>query len=233
MTGGSGGIGRAICAAFANGGWYVGIHYHREKQAAEATLRLVEKAGAGGGLYQADIRESSAVQLMLDNFGRDGHRLSALICNAGCGTADLLLRLRTSDWATVIETNLTGTFHCLRAAAPLMKTNGGGAIVVVGSYAAFHGSAGQAAYAASKAGLIGLVSTAALEWGPDNIRVNMVLPGWQETALTQGSMPAGETLNDHALRRTPAVTEVADTIVHMAIMQDLSGQIWNCDSRQL
>lgn len=233
VTGGSGGIGRAICVAFAQEGWHVGVHYRREKSAAETTLRLVERAGGLGGVYQADIRESHAVQLMFETFCHESRGLSAVICNAGVGVSDLLVRLKPSDWDGVIDTNLTGTFHCLRSAAHWLQVGGGGSIVVVGSYSGFHGSAGQAAYAASKAGLIGLVKTAALEWGPDNIRVNMVLPGWHNSALTQGRMPDIEEMEDHALRRTPTVGEVAQTIVHLAAARDVSGQIWNCDSRIL
>jgi 3-oxoacyl-[acyl-carrier protein] reductase len=105
--------------------------------------------------------------------------------------------------------------------------------VVIGSHAGSHGSTGQAAYAASKAGLIGLVKTAAQEWGPQNVRVNLVLPGWHRTGLSEGVMPVGHDWPDHALRRPPALEEVARTIVHMTQLNDLSGQVWNCDSRDL
>ncbi|MBI3356698.1 MAG: SDR family oxidoreductase, partial [Nitrospirae bacterium] len=87
--------------------------------------------------------------------------------------------------------------------------------------------------AASKAGLIGLIKTAAQEWGPQNVRVNLVLPGWQKTTLTEGLFPEGEGWPDHALHRPPAIEEVARTVVHMAQLNDISGQVWNCDSRNL
>jgi 3-oxoacyl-[acyl-carrier protein] reductase len=102
---------------------------------------------------------------------------------------------------------------------------------VVGSYAGYHGSVGQAAYAASKSGLIGLVKTAALEWGPENIRVNLLLPGWQNTRLSKGALPEG--WHDHALRRPPLLDEVVQSVVHLAQLKDVSGQVWNCDSRNL
>src|ERR1700704_2059039 len=165
VTGASGGIGRAISLAFAAAGWSVGIHYHRNKAAAEGTLTQVVAAGGAGGLYEADIRESPAVQQMVE---ASYHRVpvpSVFVCNAGIGGGHLLLRQREEDWAEVVATNLTGTFHCLRAMAPPLLARGGGSIIVIGSYAGFHGMIGQAAYAASKAGLIGLVQTAAKEWG--------------------------------------------------------------------
>src|SRR6185312_12558255 len=110
---------------------------------------------------------------------------------------------------------------------------GGGSIVVVGSYAGYQGSAGQAAYAASKAGQLGLVKTAALEWGNDNICVNIVWPGWQNTKLAEGANPGKTGWRDHALQRPPALDGVVRTVVHLTQAKDVSGQVWNCDSRSL
>ena len=144
-----------------------------------------------------------------------------------------MLKQREQDWAEIVATNLTGTFHCLRAMAPPLLAHGGGSIVVLGSYAGFHGSIGQAAYAASKAGIIGLVKSAAQEWGTQNVRVNLVLPGWQRTGLSEGSMPESDGWTDHALRRPPSIEEVAQTVLYLAQLNDVSGQVWNCDSRNL
>jgi 3-oxoacyl-[acyl-carrier protein] reductase len=233
VTGASGGIGRAISLAFAAAGWSVGVHYHRNKAAAEDTLKQVLAAGAAGALYAADIRDSHAVQQMVEASCRLVPVPSVFICNAGIGGSHLLLRQREEDWAEVLDTNLTGTFHCLRAMAPPLLARGGGSIVVIGSYAGFHGSTGQAAYAASKAGLIGLVNTAAQEWGAGNVRVNLLLPGWQKTGLSEGSRPEGDNWTGHALGRPPSQEEVAKTILHLAQLDDASGQVWNCDSRIL
>jgi 3-oxoacyl-[acyl-carrier protein] reductase len=233
VTGASGGIGRAICLAFATAGWSVGIHYYRNKTAAEGTLAQVVDAGGTGALYQADIRELHSVKRMVEASCRQTPVPSVFVCNAGIGEGHLLLRQDEEDWARVLATNLTGTFHCLRATAPPLLAHGGGSIVVIGSHAGFHGSSGQAAYAASKAGLIGLVYTAAQEWGAGNVRVNLLLPGWQKTGLTTGIMPADDNWNDHALGRPPSREEVAKTVFHLAQLKDVSGQVWNCDSRNL
>jgi 3-oxoacyl-[acyl-carrier protein] reductase len=232
VTGASGGIGRAICREFGRAGWHVGIHYRRNKQAAEAVLADVVSAGGTGALYQADIREAESVRRMVQDFAGRVPVPPVLICNAGIAASALALRQREEQWADVVATNLSGTFHCLRAVAPLLIERGGGSIVVVGSYAGWHGASGQAAYAASKAGLVGLVKTAANEWGPANIRVNMVLPGWQRTGLSEEAMPEAGWL-DHALRRPARLEEVARTILYVAQLGDLSGQVWNCDSRDL
>jgi 3-oxoacyl-[acyl-carrier protein] reductase len=233
VTGASGGIGRAISVAFALAGWSVGVHYHRNKTAAEGTFARVVAAGGAGALYQADIREPHAVQQMVDAACRREPAPSVFICNAGIGGSHLLLRQNEIDWAEVLTTNLTGTFHCLRSMAPPLLARNGGSIVVIGSYAGFHGSVGQVAYAASKAGLIGLVHTAAMEWGSSNIRVNLLLPGWQVTGLSEGAMPEGEAWSSHALGRSPSRDEVARTVLHLAQLNDVSGQVWNCDSRTL
>ena len=234
VTGASGGIGRAICRAFAAAGWYVGVHYHQQKAEAEKTLRAVRVTGGTGALYQADVREAESVRLMVEAFSHQAPPPAAFICNAGIAASRLVLRQQEDEWMSIIHTNLTGTFHCLQAMAPpLLLAQGGGSIVVIGSHAGSHGSTGQAAYAASKAGLIGLVKTAAQEWGPQNVRVNLVLPGWHQTGLSEGTMPDDSDWRDHALRRPPAIEEVARTVVHMAQLNDMSGQVWNCDSRDL
>ena len=233
VTGASGGIGRAICRAFAAAGWYIGVHYHRRKAEAEETLRAVRVTGGTGGLFQADVREAESVRLMIETFLDKAPQPMAFICNAGIGASSLVVRQRDEEWMTVVHTNLTGTFHCLQSVAPALFAQGGGSIVVIGSHAGVHGSTGQAAYAASKAGLIGLVKTAAQEWGSQNVRVNLLLPGWHRTGLSEGAMPEDHDWPDHALRRPPALEEVARTIVHLAQLNDLSGQIWSCDSRDL
>jgi 3-oxoacyl-[acyl-carrier protein] reductase len=233
VTGASGGIGRAISLAFGAIGWHVGVHYGRNKPAAESTLRQVQDNGGTGTLYQADIRKSDSVQQMIDTWRSRVPATAAFICNAGIAESRLLVRQPERSWHEVIETNLTGTFHCLRAMAPVLLAGGGGSIVVIGSHTGFHGASGQAAYATSKAGLIGLVKTAAWEWGPHNIRVNLVLPGWQQTGLTAGIFPEGSGWLDHALRRPPTLNEAARTVVHLVQLNGVSGQVWNCDSRNL
>ena len=233
VTGASGGIGRVICEAFGKAGWYVGVHYYRNKSAADTTVRQVLDAGGIGDLYPADIRESESVRHMVDRFSGNASGPLVVVCNAGIGQSTLLARHSEEIWDNVITTNLTGTFHCLRAIAPSLLARGSGSIIVIGSHTGFHGATGQSAYATSKAGLIGLVRTAALEWGPQNIRVNLVLPGWQKTDLTEGIFPEGQGWLDHALHRPPNIQEVVGTIVHLAQLKDVSGQVWNCDSRNL
>ena len=231
VTGASGGIGGAVCRAFAEAGSPVGIHYHRSQASAELLLSEVEQAGGQAALYQADVRDAASVQQMIDRFSRENPGPLSFVCAAGIGSAHLVLRQGEDDWADVIATNLTGLFHCLRAMAPCLLAQGGGSIVVVGSYAGYQGMAGQAAYATSKAGMLGLVKTAALEWGAQNVCVNLLWPGWQTSRLADAAISRREGWGDHALCRPPAVDAVAATVVHLAQMKDVSGQVWNTDSR--
>lgn len=231
VTGASGGIGQAVSRAFGNAGWCVGVHYHRGKASAERTLGHIESAGGSGALYEADVRDAHAVQQMVSAFSRHSPPPICFVCATGIGEGHLVLKLEEDEWANVLATNLTGLFHCLRAMAAPLQKQGGGSIVVVGSYAGYQGSVGQAAYAASKAGVVGLVKTAALEWGSDNICVNLIWPGWHQTRMAEKAVSHKTAWDDHALRRPPALEEVVSTIVYLAQVKDVSGQIWNCDSR--
>jgi len=231
VTGASGGIGRGLCLAFAREGYWVGVHYGTRREAAEETLAAVTAAGGQGAVFQADIRSRLAVQAMVDAVHARQGRLDVLVCNAGVASSHLVLRCLEDEWLRLIDTNLTGTYRCMIAATPLMIKQAAGSIVVVGSYAGLHGTSGQAAYAASKAGLIGLVQTAAREWGPYNIRVNLVCPGWQPTDLAGESYPTADQLQDHVLGRVSNLDDVSTAICRLAQLSDASGQVWNLDSR--
>jgi 3-oxoacyl-[acyl-carrier protein] reductase len=233
VMGASGGIGQAVSRTLGRAGRHVGVHYHKSKVLAEGILRHLEEAGGNGAIYEADVRDACSVEQMVKAFARNSPPPLAFVCAAGVGGGHLVLTLREDDWAEVVAINLTGLFHCLRAMAPALRAQSGGSIVVVGSYAGYQGSAGQAAYAASKAGQLGLVKTAALEWGNDNICVNLVWPGWQNTKLAEEANPGKAGWQDHALRRPPALDEVVRTVIHLTQMKDVSGQVWNCDSRSL
>ena len=233
VTGASGGIGGAISRAFAGAGWCVGVHYRKDKASAEGVLDRIQRAGGCGTLYEADVRNAQSVEQMVGAFTRNSPPPLSFVCAAGVAGSHLLIKLPEDHWVDLMATNLTGLFHCLRAMAPPLQIQGGGSIVVLGSYAGYQGSPGQAAYAASKAGQVGLVKSAALEWGHENIRVNLVWPGWQKTKLSDEANPGKAGWRDHALHRSPALDEVVRTVVHVAQMKDMSGQVWNCDSRSV
>jgi len=231
VTGGARGIGRAICLAFGESGWQVGVHCRTRLNEAEQTAGKIKDAGGEGFALQADLRDPAAVATMIDRFMARCGRLDALICNAGETVSALMLRLKPEEWQAVMETNLTGTFHCLRASAGVLLEQRQGAVVIVGSYAGYQGRTGQAAYAASKAGLLGLMRTAAAEWGSSNIRVNAIFPGWHRTDMSRDAIPNEDGFADHMLRHGADLTDVGRTVVHLATLSGVSGQVWNLDSR--
>lgn len=239
ITGGSGVIGRALCAEFGRAGWNVGVHYRTRREEAERTAAAVVESGGTACCLQADIREAKPVQAMVDAFLSRWGRLDVLVCNAGQAASGLVVKTSGEQWASTIETNLTGTFHCLREAGPVMVGQGGGSVLVVTSFSALQGTTGQAAYAAAKAGLLGLVKSAAREWGAANVRVNAVCPGWHRSDLAGSAMPEESAIteamgvNQHVLGRLTDVESVARSIYHLALLPAASGQIWNLDSRIL
>jgi 3-oxoacyl-[acyl-carrier protein] reductase len=211
----------------------VGVHYRERKAEAQATLDLVRAEGGSGAIYYADVRRAEEVTGMVALFCRDHERLDAMICNAGVAASGLVLRQSMEEWDNIMATNLTGVLFCLQAAGRRMVKQRAGSIIVIGSYAAVQGATGQAAYAASKAGQLGLIKTAAQEWGSANVRVNLIFPGWHQTELAGDGLPEGETWDDHCLGRSPNLDEVARTVLHLAQLNDVSGQVWNLDSRLL
>ncbi|MFO0773813.1 MAG: SDR family oxidoreductase [Nitrospiraceae bacterium] len=232
IAGSSRGIGRALAVAFGQQGWRIAIHGRTDSDALHQTKSLVEHTGADTMTVTGDVRDGDAMRNGVAAITQTWGRLNAAVVNAGIAASALTIKTTMDQWQETLATNLTGCFHTLRAAGEAMTTQGGGHVVVVGSFAGAQGQQGQAAYAASKAGLIGLVRSAAREWGAANVRVNLVLPGWHATDLAGEDFP-GHGLGDHLLGRTADLQEVARSIVHLASCRDVSGQVWNLDSRPL
>ena len=178
---------------------------------------------------ELDVRSADSVRAYFSKL----NRLDLLINNAGLREDHSIAKLTTEDWENVIDTNLTGAFLTSQAALKFMLRQRSGHIINIGSYSARSGPAGQANYAASKAGLIGLTQSLAQEVGSRNIRVNCVLPGWLETKFSQDVTPevTAAALRNHTLGRFNTPTEAARAIVFLDTLQNLSGQVISLDSR--
>ena len=135
------------------------------------------------------------------------------------------------SWADILSINLTGMFNVFKAVGPIFQHQHHGAVIIIGSLSSMLGSQGQTAYAASKAGLIGFMKTVAREWGGDNIRVNAIFPGWHTSPLSGTAFPDTSELDDHVLGKTTTPEAVAQAVYNLSQMNDVSGQIWNLDSR--
>ena len=184
VTGGSRGIGRAIAVELAKAGVQVAIIYAGNTAAAEETLALVKAQGVQGMMIQCDVADGAAVEAMVkevkDTFGS----IDILVNNAGITRDTLLMRMKETEWQEVLDTNLTGVFHCTRQVSKLMIKQRHGIIINLTSIVGLVGNAGQANYSAAKAGVIGFTKAVAKELASRNIRVNAIAPGFIETDMT-------------------------------------------------
>jgi 3-oxoacyl-[acyl-carrier protein] reductase len=188
VTGASQGIGRACALALAAGGAQVALAARQEEKLA-AVAREIEAQGGQAAAFRMDVGNEdevkTAVKAAIERFGK----IDILVNNAGITKDTLLLRMKRADWDSVIQTNLTGAFFCTQAVTGVMLKQRWGRIINITSVFGETGQAGQANYAASKAGLIGFTKAVARELASRNITVNAVAPGYIETAMTEGLSP--------------------------------------------
>jgi 3-oxoacyl-[acyl-carrier protein] reductase len=218
VTGGSKGIGRAICLAFAERGAQVVVNYGHDEEAARRVDAEVQQIGGRAQILKADITGKGDVDRMfkevLDRFGR----LDVLVNNAGVIRDTHLMLMSDQDWDTVIETNLKGTFYCCRAALRPMIGKRRGRIINLASPSALTGRAGQTNYAASKGGVISLTKSLAREVAPFGILVNAVCPGIIRTEMIEklDDKVKKEFLGLIPLKRFGSPKEVASLICFLA-----------------
>ncbi len=184
VTGGSRGIGRAICLELAKNGASIAVNYAGNAQAAKAVAEECRVLGVEAITVQADVADAGACAAMVKEVIAKLGRLDVLVCNAGITRDNLTLMMKEEDFDAVLDTNLKGAFHCMKAAyRPMMKQKYG-RIVAMSSVVGLRGNAGQANYAASKAGLIGMCKSLAKELAGRNVTVNLVAPGFIDTDMT-------------------------------------------------
>jgi 3-oxoacyl-[acyl-carrier protein] reductase len=219
VTGASRGIGRAIAVALARGGASVALNYAGNEVAAQEALGLVLAAGAPKAkLYKFDVADFEACQKAVDEVVADFGGLHVLVNNAGIAIDQLLMRLKPEDWKRQLDVNLTGAFNLTKAVTrPMMKAKGG-AIVNLSSVVGEMGNAGQAAYAATKAGLIGFTKSVARELASRNVRCNAVTPGFIDTDMTAALPEAAKTglLSAIPLGRLGSAEDIASAVCFLA-----------------
>ncbi len=183
VTGGGRGIGRAIALALAPMGLPIIINYRSSAASAAEACEAVRALGGQAEALQADVSDRDAVKRLVAEIRGRGYWVHTLINNAGLIRDNLCAMLSVADWDAVIDTNLGGTFHCIRETVPGMTSRRSGQIINIASVSGLRGQPGQANYGAAKAGVMALTRTLAREVGAFNIRVNAVAPGFIETDM--------------------------------------------------
>ena len=184
VTGGSRGIGRSTALALGRAGARVAVTCVQQRQAADVVVQQLQEMGSEGYVYQFDIADFAATTAAFDDIHKRLGSIDILVSNAGVRRDQLLVRMTPEDWEVVLRTNLSGTFHCARAAARVMLRRRWGRIITITSIAGLMGNAGQTNYAASKAGMVGFTKALARELAPRGITVNAIAPGFIETDMT-------------------------------------------------
>ena len=184
VPGGSRGIGRAICLELARQGAAVAVNYAGNSAAAEETAALCRELGAEAEVFQADVADPAACDALVAAVKERFGKLDILVNNAGISRDGLLMTAKEEDFTKTLDTNLKGAYFCTKAAAKVMLRQRYGRIVCLSSVVGLRGNPGQTAYAASKAGILGLVKAAAKELAGRDITVNAIAPGFIETDMT-------------------------------------------------
>ena len=233
VTGGSRGIGRAVCLELARRGADVALCYAGNAQSAQETADACARFGVRTLALQCDVSDAQAVKAMIRTVLAQFGRIDVLINNAGVTRDGFLLMMKEADYDAVLDTNLKGTFLCLRAVVHTMMKQRYGRIVNLSSVTGLRGNAGQANYAASKAGVIGLTKAAARELAGKGVTVNAVAPGFIETDMTAalGEAARSSVLPSIPVGRLGTAQEVARAVAFLASEEAayITGQVLAVD----
>jgi len=184
VTGASRGIGRAIAIYLAELGASVAINYANNEEKALDVAETIHKAGGRAILVHGDVSRASDVEAMINKIVDEWGTIDILVNNAGINRDSLLMRMKEEDWDRVLDINLKGVYNCTKAVSRIMIKKRQGKIINISSVVGVVGNAGQANYAAAKAGIIGFSKSIAKELAARNIQVNIVAPGFIETDMT-------------------------------------------------
>jgi len=230
IPGASRGLGKQIALTLSAHGYSVIANYAASEKKAHD---LVKTLGNNSIALRSDVGDLKQVQEMAGKIEKAFGRLDVIINNAGITKDNLLLKQTEPEWDSIVRTNLKGCFNVIRLLSPLMLQSGGH-IINISSYSGVKGKAGQAAYSASKAALLGLTLSAAQELSGYNIKVNALLPGYMMTELGMSAQKAAEKAKEESILNTfSQPQEAADFILFLLKTKNITGQVFSLDSRIL
>ncbi len=229
VTGASRGIGASIAKRLARDGFHVVLNYSHQTAKAQEVLDQILKAGGSGELSQFDVAHPEEVDEKIDQLQKRLGPLAILVNNAGISIDSLLVRLKNSDLDRLLAINLKGAIHCTRAVSKVMMRQKKGSIIQLSSVVGEMGNAGQSAYAATKAGLVGFSKSIARELGSRQIRVNVVSPGYIQTEMTESLTEKQKEviLRSVSLEKFGTTEDVASLVAFLAspASQYITGQV--------
>lgn len=245
ITGASRGLGKAMALKYGKEGWSVLVNYLAQKKEAEDVAEKIKRLDGEAEIYKGDVTNIKDVENMIDTAMKKWNKIDVLINNAGVARDSLLIKMSEDDWDKVIDTNLKGAFNCIREVTRIFIQQKNGHIINIASIVGIQGREGQANYSAAKAGLIGLTKAAAIELGEYNIKVNAVIPGYMPTEMGVdiSDKIKEQIIGKNVLKRYPPTLtlplegggkgegEVADFVHYLSTKENISGQIFNLDSR--
>ncbi|GAB3165274.1 3-oxoacyl-[acyl-carrier-protein] reductase [Telluribacter humicola] len=237
VTGASRGIGRAIAIRFAQEGANVAFTYLSNVEKGQALEAELQQYGIKAKGYRSDASDFQAADTLINDVVADFGKLDVLVNNAGVTRDGLLMRMSEEQWDTVINTNLKSVFNLTKGAIKPMMRAKSGSIINITSVVGLRGNAGQANYAASKAGIVGFTKSVALELGSRNVRSNAVAPGFIETEMTDAidAKAIEDWKQSIPMKRGGQAEEVADACVFLAsdMSRYITGQVLQVDGGML
>lgn len=229
ITGGSRGIGAAIALEFARNGYDLALLYAGNAEAAAQTAHLCEEQGARVLALQCDVARFDDVVAAIGEVQAAFESLEVVVNNAGITRDGLVFTMKPEAFSEVIEVNLTGAFNVIKAVTPQMVKKRFGRIINISSISGLMGNAGQANYAASKAGLVGLTKSVARELGKRNITCNAIAPGFIKTDMTKDIDEASHLASSIVLGRFGEPSEVAQAALFLAQANYITGEVLRVD----
>ena len=233
ITGAGRGIGRAIAIALAKEGAEVVVNYNGSEERAKEVKQTIEENGGKASIYKCNVSDFVACEAMIKDIVKEYGHLDILVNNAGITKDGLIMKMKEEDFDSVLNVNLKGTFNTIRHSARQMLKQRSGKIINISSVSGILGNVGQANYAASKAGVIGLTKTMARELGSRGITVNAIAPGFVDTEMTE---VLSEEIRENAckqiiLGRFGKPEDIANTAVFLASDKAdyITGQVISVD----